>query len=77
MFQTICSTLTELCYVQEKLGYTAFLILLECCTINICAADNTQKVISLLPKGYTSAEWAFHVAQILLHSHSYNLPQQR
>jgi hypothetical protein len=39
------------------LGYPALLILLECCTINICAADISQKVILLQLKGYTSIEW--------------------
>jgi hypothetical protein len=59
--------------VQEKLGYSALLILLEWSTINICAADIFWKVISLQLKGYTSTDWQFHVAQILLHSHSHNL----
>jgi hypothetical protein len=46
---------TGLWYGQEELGslgYSALLILLECCTINICAADISQKVISLQLKGY-------------------------
>jgi hypothetical protein len=39
------------------------LILLECCTINIYAADISLKVIPLQLKGYTPTEWQFHVAQ--------------
>jgi hypothetical protein len=52
-YKTICSTLTGLWYGQEKLGYPALLILLECCTINICASDISWKVILLQLKGYT------------------------
>jgi hypothetical protein len=51
-FETIHSTLTGLWYGQEELGYPALLILQKCCTINICAADSSQKVISLHLKGY-------------------------
>jgi hypothetical protein len=57
---------------QEKLGYPALLILLECYAINICAADISLKVISLQLKCYTTTEWQFHVAWILLHSHHHN-----
>jgi hypothetical protein len=39
---------------KEMLEYRELLILLECCTINICAADISWKVISLQIKGYTS-----------------------
>jgi hypothetical protein len=46
-FETICSNFTGLWYGQEDLGCHALLILLESCTINICAADISQKVISL------------------------------
>jgi hypothetical protein len=56
-FETICSTLTGLWCGHEKLGYHALLILLECCTINICAADISWKVILLQLKGYTRTEW--------------------
>jgi hypothetical protein len=56
-------------YGQEELGCPALLILLECCTINICAVDISQKVISLQLKGYALTEWQLHVAQILLHIH--------
>jgi hypothetical protein len=52
-FETNCSTLTGLWYGQEKLGYPALLIQLECCAINIYAADISWKVISLQLKGYT------------------------
>jgi hypothetical protein len=45
-FET-CNTLTGLWYGQEELGYPVLLIQLECCTINICAAEISQKVISL------------------------------
>jgi hypothetical protein len=31
-FETICSALTGFLYGQEKLGYPALLILLECCS---------------------------------------------
>jgi hypothetical protein len=41
-FETIYNTFTGLWYGQEKLGYPALLILLECCTINFCAADFSQ-----------------------------------
>jgi hypothetical protein len=51
------------------LGYPAVLILLECYALNICAADISLKVISLQLNGYTSTEWQFNVAWILLHSH--------
>jgi hypothetical protein len=54
-FETICSTLTRLWYGQEKLGYPALLILVECCTTNICAAGISWKVISLQLKGYCHA----------------------
>jgi hypothetical protein len=37
-FETISSTLTGLWYGQDEFGYPALLILLECCTINFCAA---------------------------------------
>jgi hypothetical protein len=47
------ATLTGLWYGQEKLGYPALLILLECRTRNICAADISWKVISLWLNGYT------------------------
>jgi hypothetical protein len=72
-FEIIYSTLTGLWYGQEKFGYPAPLILLECCTINICAADVSRKMSSLQLKGYTSTEWQLPVAQILFHSHSHNL----
>jgi hypothetical protein len=72
-FDTVCSTLTGLWYGQEMLGYVALLLLLQCCTINICAADVSRNVMSLQLKGYTSTEWQFCVAQILLHSKSHNL----
>jgi hypothetical protein len=52
----MCCTLTGLWYGQEKLKYAALLILIECCTVNICAADIFWKVISLYPKRYTSAD---------------------
>jgi hypothetical protein len=51
-FEAICSTLTGLWYGQEKMGYSALLIMLECCTIDIRAADISWKVISLQLKGY-------------------------
>jgi hypothetical protein len=70
-FETICCTLTELWYGQEELGYPALLIRLECCLINICAADISRKVILLQPKRYTWTDWQFYVAQILRHSHSH------
>jgi hypothetical protein len=38
-FETICSTLMGLWYGQEKLEYPTLLILLDCYTTNICAAD--------------------------------------
>jgi hypothetical protein len=72
-FETIYSTLTGLWYGQEKLGYPSLLILLECCTIDICGADISWNAISLQLKGYTSTEWQFHVSQILLHGHSHNI----
>jgi hypothetical protein len=46
-FETICSTLTGLWYMQEDLIYPTLLILLECYAINICAADISWIVISL------------------------------
>jgi hypothetical protein len=49
-FETICSGLW---YGQEELEYPALSIQLECCTVNICAADISCKVISLQPEGYT------------------------
>jgi hypothetical protein len=52
-FEVICSTFTRLCYVQEAVEYPALLILLECCTINILAADKSLKVISVQLKGQT------------------------
>jgi hypothetical protein len=55
-FETICSNFTGLWYGQEELECHAILILLESCTINICAADISQKVISLQLKGYTLTE---------------------
>jgi hypothetical protein len=70
-FETVSNTLTVLWYGQEELGYLALLIRLECCTINICAANISQKVISLQLKGYALRDLQFHVAQILLQS----LPQ--
>jgi hypothetical protein len=51
-FEPVCSTLTGLWCGHEKLGYCALLILLECCTINICAAGISWKVISLQLQGY-------------------------
>ncbi|XP_023726224.1 uncharacterized protein LOC111874721 isoform X2 [Cryptotermes secundus] len=60
-------------YGQEELGYPVLLILLECCTIKFCAANISLKVISLQLKGYTLTDVQFHMAQILLHSHSHNL----
>jgi hypothetical protein len=51
------SIFTGLWYGQEKLGYPALLILLECYAINICATDISLKVISLQLKGHTSTEW--------------------
>jgi hypothetical protein len=71
-FETICSNFTGLWYGQEQVGYPALLIRLESCNINICAADISQKVISLQLKEYTLTEWQFHVPHILLHSHSHN-----
>jgi hypothetical protein len=50
VFETVCSTFTGLCYGQEKRGYRALLILLECCTTNICAADFSWKVVSLVER---------------------------
>jgi hypothetical protein len=55
-FETICSTLTGFWYDQEKMGYPALLIPLECCTINIQAADISCKAISLQLKEYISTE---------------------
>jgi hypothetical protein len=55
-FETICSNFTGLWYGQEELGCDAIFILLESCTINICAADISQKVISLQLKRYTLTE---------------------
>jgi hypothetical protein len=55
-FETICSTFTGLWYGQEKLECPALLILLECYTINICAADISRKAVSLQLKGYTSQQ---------------------
>jgi hypothetical protein len=72
-FETICSNLTVLWYGEEQLEYPALLILLESCSINICAADFSQKVISLQLKGYSLTEWQLQLPQILLHSHSHNL----
>jgi hypothetical protein len=46
-FELLCSTLAGLWYGQEEFVYPAQLILLECCAINICAADISWKVISL------------------------------
>jgi hypothetical protein len=42
-FETKCNTLTGLWYGQEELGYPALLSLLECCTVNFCASDISQK----------------------------------
>jgi hypothetical protein len=72
-FETICNTLTGLWCGQEELGYPALLILLECCTVIICAAEISHKVISLQMKGYTLTDLLFHVVEILLHSHAHNL----
>jgi hypothetical protein len=72
-FETICCNFTVPYFGQEQLGYPAQLIVLESGTINICAADISQKVISLQLKGYILAERQFHVPQILLQSHSHNL----
>jgi hypothetical protein len=72
-FEAKCNTLTGLCNGQEEVGYSALLILVECCTINFCASGIAQKVISLQLKGYSLRKRQFHVAQILLHSHSHNL----
>jgi hypothetical protein len=47
---------TGLWYGQEELGYPALLILLKCCTVNICAADISQKVIPLQLKWYALTE---------------------
>jgi hypothetical protein len=58
------SNFTGIWYGQEEL-----LTQLESCSINICAAGISQKVISLQLKGFTLTEWQFHVPQILLHSH--------
>jgi hypothetical protein len=55
-FETICSTLTGRWYGLEKFGYPVLLILLDCCTINMCAADISWKVISLQLEGYTPTE---------------------
>jgi hypothetical protein len=60
-------------YSYKESGNPALLILLECCTINVWAADISWKVISLQLKGYTSMEWQFHVVQFLLYSQSHNL----
>jgi hypothetical protein len=46
-FVSICFTFTGLWCGQETLGYPALLILLECCAINICAANTSWQVISL------------------------------
>jgi hypothetical protein len=70
-FETVCNTLTGLWYGQEELAYPAVLILLECCTINFCAADISQEVISLHLQGYTLTDSQFHVAQILQDSRSH------
>jgi hypothetical protein len=43
--------------------YLALLILIECCTGNIFAADISRKVISLPLKENTLTEWQFHVPQ--------------
>jgi hypothetical protein len=59
-FEAICSNFTGLCYGLEQLGYPALLIPLESCSVNICAADISQKVISLQLKGYTLTEWQFY-----------------
>jgi hypothetical protein len=69
--ETNCFTFMGLWYGQEKLEDPALLILIECYTINICAADISWKVISLQLKEYTSTEWQFHVVQIV----SQSLPQ--
>jgi hypothetical protein len=58
-FETICSNFTGLWYGQEQLGYPAQLIVIESCSINICAADISQKVVSLQLKGYTLTEWQY------------------
>jgi hypothetical protein len=55
-FETICCNFTGLWYGQEQLGYPALLILLESCSVNICAADISQKLISPQLKGYTLTE---------------------
>jgi hypothetical protein len=69
-FEAICNILTGLWYGQEDLVYPALLILLESRTVTFCAANISQKVISLHLKGYALTDLQFHVAQILLHSHS-------
>jgi hypothetical protein len=56
-FETYVILFTGLWYGQEELEYSALLILLECYTINICAADISQKMISLQLKGYALTEW--------------------
>jgi hypothetical protein len=72
-FETVSSAVTGLGCGHEKLGYHALLIRLECCTINICTADISWKVISLQQQGYIAIEWQFHVAQIQLHIQPHNL----
>jgi hypothetical protein len=56
------NTLTGLWYGQEELGYPALLVLLERCTVTFCAADISQKVISLQLKWYALTDFQFHVA---------------
>jgi hypothetical protein len=49
------------------------LILLECCAINICAANTSWQVISLHLKEHAWTEWQFHLPQIQLHIQPHNL----
>jgi hypothetical protein len=56
-FVKICNTSTGIWYGQEEFGYPALLSLSECCSISFCAADISQKVISLQLKGYTLTDF--------------------
>jgi hypothetical protein len=67
-FQAISSTLIGLWYGQEELGYPALLILLECCTINICAAVICQKMFSLQHPTAQNAVKANLAAQVMSHT---------
>jgi hypothetical protein len=69
----VCSNFTGPRYGQKEFGCAALLILLVFCTINICAADISQKVISRQLKGCTSTEWQLYEAESLLRSRSHDL----